>query len=160
MTAMSTHWGDADDAAVELALALKRVRARLRAEAHPADGWTISQLSALRRLAGEGAMTASELARAEHVRPQSMAAIVTILRDGGLVDASADPADGRKTLLRATTAGRRLLKARSESREAWLASAISALAEQGRAGALGEAIVLLNALADWDVDTPTSSRRR
>src|SRR5262245_54881392 len=124
---MPSERTDTDEAAVELALALKRLRARLRTEARPAEGWTISQLSALRRLVGEGPATASQLARIEHVRPQSMAAIVTTLREGGLVTSSPDPADGRKTVLRATAAGRRLVKARSESREAWLASAIDDL---------------------------------
>ena len=151
---------DTHEAAVELALALKRLRARLRAEARPAEGWTISQLSALRRLVGEGPTTASELARAEHVRPQSMASIVATLRDAGLVTASADPADGRKTLLRATAAGRRLVQARSESREAWLTSAIDDLVAQGRAGALLDAITLLDTLADWGVDDPAAGRRR
>jgi DNA-binding MarR family transcriptional regulator len=160
VTSTSTHRVDADEAATELALAIKRLRARLRAEARPAEGWTISQLSALRRLVGEGPTTASDLARAEHVRPQSMAAIVATLRDGDLVAASPDPADGRKTLLRATAAGRRLVKARSESREAWLAGAIGDLAEHGRATALADAIVLLNALADWGIDAPSPARRR
>jgi DNA-binding MarR family transcriptional regulator len=149
---MSTESLRADEAAVELALAIKRLQARLRAEARPAEGWTISQLSALRRLVGDGPTTASQLARAEHVRPQSMAAIVTTLRDGGLVTSSPDPDDGRKAVLRATAAGRRLVKARSESREAWLASAIDDLAARGRAEALGETIALLNGLAEWRAD--------
>jgi DNA-binding MarR family transcriptional regulator len=151
---------DVEEAAVELALSLKRLRARLRAEARPSEGWTISQLSALRRLVSGGPVTASRLARIEHVRPQSMAAIVATLRDGGLVTASPDPADGRKTLLRATAAGKKLVKERSESREAWLVAAIDDLSEQGRAGALADAIVLLNAIADWGVDDRTSSPAR
>jgi DNA-binding MarR family transcriptional regulator len=157
---VSTARIDVEEAAVELALALKRLRARLRAEARPAEGWTISQLSALRRLVGDGPTTASRLARAEHVRPQSMAAIVATLRDGELLTAAPDPADGRKTVLRATAAGRRLVQARSESRDAWLAGAIDDLAERGRAGALADAIELLNALADWRVDTPTPAASR
>ena len=32
---------DVEEAAVELALSLKRLRARLRAEARPSEGWTI-----------------------------------------------------------------------------------------------------------------------
>jgi DNA-binding MarR family transcriptional regulator len=151
---------DAGEAAVELALAVTRLRARLRAEARPAEGWTISQLSALRRLVGEGPATASQLARAEHVRPQSMAAIVTTLREGGLVTAAPDPTDGRKTVLRATAAGRRLVQARAESREAWLAAAIDDLAAHGRAGALVEGIALLNALADWPADAPSEVATR
>jgi DNA-binding MarR family transcriptional regulator len=158
---VATEHIDVDEAAVELAFALKRLRARLRAEAGPSDGWTISQLSALSRLVREGPTTASRLARAEHVRPQSMGAIVSTLREDGLVTASPDPADGRKTLLRATAAGRRLVKARTESREAWLASAIEGLTAQDRARALVDAIVLLNALADWGIeDASTSGRRR
>lgn len=159
---MATQPLDVHDAAVELALALKRLRARLRAEASPAEGWTISQLSALRRLVREGPTTASHLARSEHVRPQSMAAIVATLREGDLVTSSPDPDDGRKTVLRATAAGRRLVKARSESREAWLARAIESLDEQGRADALVEAITLLTSLADWGVDerAPTAASRR
>jgi DNA-binding MarR family transcriptional regulator len=149
---------DVDEAAVELALALKRLRARLRAEA-PSEGWTISQLSALSRLVRDGPTTASGLARAEHVRPQSMATIVTSLREADLVSASPDPADGRKTLLEATGEGRRLMRARAESREAWLATAIDDLLEQGRADALVDAITLLNALADWGVDTSPGGRR-
>jgi DNA-binding MarR family transcriptional regulator len=89
-----------------------------------------------------------------------MAAIVTTLREDDLVTASPDPADGRKILLRASAAGRRLVKARAESREAWLAGAIEGLASQDRAGALADAIVLLNALADWGVDDPSARARR
>ena len=89
-----------------------------------------------------------------------MAAIVTTLREGDLVTASPDPADGRKTLLRATAAGRRLVQARSESREAWLAGAIEGLTAQNRAGALVDAIVLLNSLADWGIDEPPTNGRR
>ena len=84
---MTVHQVDVRDAAVELTLAMKRLRARLRSEASPSEGWTVSQLSALRHLVHEGPTTASGLARAEHVRPQSMAAIVATLRDGDLVRA-------------------------------------------------------------------------
>ena len=149
-----------EEAAVELALAVKRLRARLRAEAGQ-SGWTISQLAALSRLVREGPTTASGLARAEHVRPQSMAAIIATLRDADLVAASPDPDDGRKTVLRATAAGARLVKQRTVSREAWLTRAIEALTDEGRARTLVEAIDLLNALADWRADdrAGTGARR-
>jgi DNA-binding MarR family transcriptional regulator len=151
---------DVDEAAVELTFALKRLRARLRAEAGPQDGWTISQLAALGRIVREGPITTSRLAQAEHVRPQSMAEIVSTLKAADLVSASPDPTDGRKSLLRPTAAGRRLVKLRSASREAWLANAIEDLTEQGRADVLVDAIVLLNALADWGVDDGAAARRR
>ena len=158
---MTPHSVDVDEAAVELTFALKRLRARLRAEARPSDGWTTSQLATLRRIVSEGPVTASALAQAEHVRPQSMGEIVTTLKAADLVSARPDPSDGRKLLLRATSAGRQLVKQRSKSREAWLANAIEGLSRQDRANALVDAIALLNALADWGLDDePLVQRRR
>src|ERR1700712_3078803 len=101
---MPGHIVDVDEAAVELTFALKRLRARLRAEARPSDGWTISQLATLGRIVREGPITASALAQAEHVRPQSMGEIVTTLKAADLVSARPHPSDGRKSLLRATAA--------------------------------------------------------
>jgi DNA-binding MarR family transcriptional regulator len=140
---------DTAAASVELSLAMKRLRARLRSESETSEGWTISQLSALARIVREGPMTASGLAAAEHVRPQSIAEIVTALRSGGLVSARPDPNDGRKTLLRATNAGRKVVTTVRESREAWLARAIGAVVDARRHQALTDAIALLNALAEW-----------
>jgi DNA-binding MarR family transcriptional regulator len=157
---MPGHAVDADETAVELAFALKRLRARLRAEARPSDGWTISQLATLGRIVREGPTTASRLAQAEHVRPQSMGEIVATLKAAELVSGEPDPDDGRKSLLRATTSGKQLVKQRSKSREAWLANAIESLVEEARADALVDAITLLNALADWGIDAGTTARRR
>ena len=151
---------DVDEAAVELTFALKRLRARLRAEARPAEGWTISQLAALGRIVREGPTTASRLAQAEHVRPQSMGEIVATLKAAELVSAEPDPNDGRKSLLRATKAGERLITKRTQSREAWLARAIEALVEPERNGVLLDSIVLLNALADWGIDDATAGGGR
>jgi DNA-binding MarR family transcriptional regulator len=157
---MGGHRIDPDEAAVELAFALKRLRARLRAEARPSEGWTLSQLAALGRIVREGPITASQLAQAEHVRPQSMGEIVATLKAAGLVTAEPDPNDGRKSPLRATSAGRQLVKQRSKSREVWLAKAIASLSDADRAAALIDTITLLNALADWSVDDPSSSGSR
>src|SRR5215510_13934842 len=99
---------------------MKRLRARLRSESRSAEGWTTSQLSALARIVREGPVTASALAVAEHVRPQSIGEIVGALKLGGLVAATPDPNDGRKTLLSATAAGRKLVRSVTELREAWL----------------------------------------
>jgi DNA-binding MarR family transcriptional regulator len=137
-------------ASVELALAMKRLRARLRAESRGAEGWTISQLSALARIVREEPVTASMLAVSEHVRPQSIAEIVAALKAGGLVAATPDPTDGRKSLLRATAAGRKLVSSVLESREAWLTRAIDAVVDDKRRPALTDTIWLLNALAEWD----------
>jgi DNA-binding MarR family transcriptional regulator len=150
---------DTAAASVELTLAMKRLRARLRSESETAERWTISQLSALARILREGPVTASALAVAEHVRPQSIAEIVTALKAGGLVVATPDPTDGRKNLLRATAAGRRLVTSVLESREAWLARAIDVVVDDSRREALTDAIALLNALAECDPDDRRPRRR-
>src|SRR5258707_14804526 len=88
------------DVARRLPRAMIRLRARLRAESAPENmRWTGSQITTLARIAGEGPITVSALAVAEHGRPQSMAETVAALRDEGLVSAKADPPDRRKTLM-------------------------------------------------------------
>jgi DNA-binding MarR family transcriptional regulator len=151
---------DPGTASVELGLAVKRLRARLRAESTTDEGWTISQLSTLARIVREGPATASALAQVEHVRPQSVAEVVTALKAGGLVTAKPDPTDGRKVLLRATAAGRRLVETVSASREAWLARAIEAIVDEHRDAALVSTIELLNELAECDLDAETATGRR
>jgi DNA-binding MarR family transcriptional regulator len=134
--------------AVRLGLAIKRIRARMRAESATAEGWTISQLSTLARIIERGPVTASELARSEHVRPQSVAEIVTTLKADGLITAEADPADRRKVLLVATDEGRAVVEAVSASRKAWLARAIDAVLAPDELADLDAAIELLDRLAD------------
>ncbi len=111
---------DDDEAAVRLGLAIKRIRARMRAESSTAGGWTISQLSTLARIVDHTPVTAAAIAQAEHVRPQSIASIVATLREAGLVATEPDPADGRKVLLSPTAAGRALVASVSTSRQEWL----------------------------------------
>jgi DNA-binding MarR family transcriptional regulator len=148
----------AEAAAVRLGLAVKRVRARMRAESTTAEGWTISQLSTLARIIERGPVTASELARSEHVRPQSVAEIVTTLKADGLIATEADPADRRKVLLVATGEGREVVKAMSASREAWLVRAIEAVVEPGELADLDKAIELLDRLADARFRDPRTWR--
>ena len=141
--------------AVDLGLAVKRLRARMRAESLPADGWTISQLSTLARIVEHGPITASALAQAEHVRPQSIADIVAVLKAEGLTVAAPDATDGRKVLLSASADGRRLIESVRVSREAWLARAIEAVVEPTEHAVLEQAIDLLRRLAECDLHTAT-----
>jgi DNA-binding MarR family transcriptional regulator len=149
--------GTDDRAAVELGLAVKRFRARMRAETATAEGWTISQLSTLARIIDDGPLTASELAHAEHVRPQSVGELVAALRDGGLIATQPDPGDGRKTLLSATAEGRALRDGVLAARGSWLARAIEAEVGPDERDQLEAAIDILNRLADCDLAAPDTA---
>lgn len=120
MTAPLAH-----DVAGQLAQAMVRLRARLRTESAPkAMPWTWSQIAALGRIAREGPTTISALATAEHVRPQSMAEIVSALLREGLVTRRSDPNDGRKALISISDAGLELISSIPAVRETWLEAAI------------------------------------
>ncbi|SDZ52421.1 MarR family protein [Saccharopolyspora shandongensis] len=70
----------------------------------------------LGRLERDGPATASALAAAERVTPQSMARIVQHLIDAGLAERDTDPADRRAAIVRITEAGRRqILRDRGRS---------------------------------------------
>jgi DNA-binding MarR family transcriptional regulator len=144
---MSRPDAEAASIAVDLALAIVRLRARLRLESS-SDTWTWPQLSTLARVIDEGPLTVSDLAKAEHLRPQSMAAIMAALKNDGLVQAKADPHDGRKTLITATAKGRAVVDELEGQREEWLTTAIMSLIEPGEYRDLREAVKLIKRLAD------------
>jgi DNA-binding MarR family transcriptional regulator len=142
-----------DDATVvELGLAIKRLRARMKAESPSSGGWTISQLSILSRIIQFGPITASALAEYEHVRPQSIAETVRALRDEGLVAATPDPADGRKTLLTATAAGVAALEEVRSARGAWLERAVDVVVGPDERADLARTVDLLNRLAECNTE--------
>lgn len=108
-----------------------------------ADEVTASQTAALGRLLRHGESTVADLARAEGVRPQSMGATVQALVDLGLVDRRPDPADGRRTLVRATETGSRAREDAWTTRTRVLADRLSALPEDDRAAVAGALAILL-----------------
>ena len=120
-----TH--DPGTTAVRLAVAIKRLRARLReATSASMPGLPISQLTILQHLRNGGPTTAAALATAEHVSQQAIAQNLKKLKDAGLVQVMPDPDDGRKSLISVTDAGHRLFEAVIASRNAWLVQAIDA----------------------------------
>ncbi|MEU5753975.1 MarR family transcriptional regulator [Streptomyces sp. NPDC047829] len=109
-------------AAHELRVVFSRLRRRIREVARDED-LTPPQVSALTLVGKHGAATASALASAEGVRPQSMAATLAALDRHGLIRRSPDPEDGRRQLVTLTEAGRARMEGDRQVREEWLARA-------------------------------------
>ena len=135
--------------AVRLAMAVSRLRSRIRIEAGMrSTGIPISQLAVLGRIIDEGPTTAAALAAGEHVTQQAIAQSLATLKERGLVEKQADPSDGRKSLVTATAAGVKLRDGITASREEWLTRAIDAAVRPEELPLLAEAIGLLERIAD------------
>jgi DNA-binding MarR family transcriptional regulator len=130
----------------ELRVALAALARRLREQADEMD-LTRSQSSVLLRLERDGPATATALARAEGVRPQSMAKIVQVLDAAGLVSGAPDPKDGRKTLLSLTDAAREEFRTGRLAKTDWLTKALDTALSDEEIEALGAAAPLLARLA-------------
>lgn len=75
---------------------------------------TLPESSALSRLQHGGPTTAATLAKLEQISPQSIGATVASLEAKGLIQRSADPADGRRVILSLTSAGDATVEARAQ----------------------------------------------
>jgi DNA-binding MarR family transcriptional regulator len=126
---------------------------RLRSTARPGDlAW--SQEAALLRLETGGPQTISQLARAEGTRSQSMGAIVAILEAQGLVDRTADSADGRQSIITVSDAGRRALNDARTVKQDWLAERLTGELDQHEQDIVAQAIPLLQRLVDLTTEDP------
>ena len=147
----SRSQSEASDA-VRLAMAVSRLRSRIRIEGGiRSTGIPISQLAVLARIIDEGPTTAAALAAGEHVTQQAIAQSLATLKGRGLVQKQADPGDGRRSLVTATAAGRELMQTLAASREEWLTRAIDAAVRPEERARLSEAIELLERIADVKV---------
>ena len=124
-----------------------KMKRRLREQADVGD-LTPSQVSAMLRLESDGPATTSGLARAEGMRPQSMAAVVAALEAAGLVSGEPDPRDGRQTLLSLTDACRQWIADGRAARQDWLTRALEARLSPDERATLAEAVTLLRRLAE------------
>jgi len=113
----------ASSVAQELRAIVSLLKRRLREQANVGD-LTPSQISVLLRLETSGPTTASGLARAEGMRPQSVAPILAALEEGGYIGKSPDPADGRKSLVALTPAFQQRVAQGRSARHDWLVQSL------------------------------------
>jgi DNA-binding MarR family transcriptional regulator len=133
-------------AASELRTVFSRLRRRLRDVTDLGD-LTPSQTSVLSRLAKGGPVSASDLAAAEHVRPQSMAATLAGIDRHGLIRRTPDPHDGRRRLIALTGVGREVIAGSRRAREEWISSALAEDFTEAERQTILAALALLDRLA-------------
>ena len=131
----------------ELRVVLATLVRRLRQQSEGSD-LTRSQSAVLGRLERGGPSTATALARAEGIRPQSMGAIVAALDAAGLVAGSPDPGDGRKTILELTEKAREEFRTGRLAREDWLTEAIGRRLDAAEVARLAASVELLRRVAE------------
>jgi DNA-binding MarR family transcriptional regulator len=133
--------------AQELRALLGKLKRRLREQAHVGD-LTPSQVSVLLRLEKDGPATASSLARAEGMRPQSIGPVIAALEAADFVSGAPDPTDGRQTILSLTDACRKWAQEGRTARQDWLCRTIQTRFSPQEQEALTAAVELLKRLVD------------
>jgi DNA-binding MarR family transcriptional regulator len=133
--------------AQDLRTLVGKLKRKLREQGSAGD-LTPSQVSVLLRLEKDGPATASSLARAEGMRPQSIVPVVTALENAGLVAGAPDPEDGRQTILSLTKACRIWVEKNRAARQDWLARTLQARLSPQEQNTLAEAVELLKRLVD------------
>ena len=139
------------DRASSLALELRTLVGKLKRKLRDLTGdsdFTSSQAAVLLRLEKDGPSTASNLARAEAMRPQSMGAAIAPLEAAGLVSGVPDPDDRRQTLLSLTAKCQELLRERRAAKQDWLTKTIQAKLSDEEQEKLAEALGILARLVE------------
>jgi DNA-binding MarR family transcriptional regulator len=109
------------DTASHLRDAIVRTARRLRQEAAAETGLSPTATAALATINRSGPLTPSELAELERVKRPSMTRTLGCLEREGLVERTADPADGRSFLVAINDAGRERLARLRRRKSAYLA---------------------------------------
>jgi DNA-binding MarR family transcriptional regulator len=134
-------------AARDIRVVFSRLRRRL-GDVEVGNDLTPSQTAVLTRLWKEGPSSASGLAGAERVRPQSMATILAALGQRGLVERTPDPEDGRRQVVSLTEAGRQRAESDRQVREEWLARALQERYSEAERRIMLDALSLLERLTE------------
>jgi DNA-binding MarR family transcriptional regulator len=133
--------------AAGLRTVIGKLKRRLREHGSGGD-LTFSQVSVILRLESEGSATVSGLARAEGMRPQSMAAVIGPLEAAGLLSSAPDPGDGRQTLLSLSKTCQKWIQEGRAARQDWLTRTIQSKLSAQEQEKLAAAVELLARIAE------------
>ena len=132
-------------AATDLRVLVSRLRRRFR-DLYDQEDLTASQMAVLGRLYTDGPASTSDLAAAEHVRPQSMATTLLALEEHGMIKREPDPTDGRRQLISLREAGLGSVRDSRKQRDEWLARALQERYSDRERSTIIEALALLERL--------------
>jgi DNA-binding MarR family transcriptional regulator len=144
-TAAAGATPSAEETAAVLLTAIGKLYRRIRQTKVLGD-LSLPESSALSQLR-HGPATSAQLAKAEHISPQSMGATLGTLEQKGLVARSPDPDDGRRVILSLTPAGADTVNAKRSRRTQQLTGALEHFSPAQRRQLI-EALPLLEELAD------------
>ena len=111
-------------------------------------GLNLNRLGLLSRLRANGAMTATALAAAERLQPQSLTRMLARLESDGLIVRRQDATDRRQVLIDVTQKGIAVLTEDTRRREEWLAEVMADRLSPIECEMLRLAAGLLDRLAD------------
>jgi len=97
-------------------------------------------------------LIAADIARAEHLQPQSLTRIIAELDELGLIRRRQDEFDRRQLLLEITPRGRKLLEQNAVQQNVWLAQAMTVHLTKAERDMLRVAAELLDRLADDETE--------
>ncbi len=133
--------------AQRLRILFGRLRRRLQ-DASSVGDLSAPLASALARLALTEPSSASQLAGAERVRPQSMAKTLAALDERRLIRREADPDDGRRQLIFLTDEGRAYAEGARAQRAEWLSEAFAQRFSEDELAVVDEALSLLERVVE------------
>jgi DNA-binding MarR family transcriptional regulator len=132
-------------ASLDVRAMVSRLRRRFMAVTDAGD-ISPAQASVLTRIGRGDVSTASALATAEHVRPQSMTVTLAALEQMGLIARTPDPSDGRRQIIELTAAGHQRLEGVRQAREEWLATSFQSQFTEDERQVIIAAMALLERL--------------